>query len=301
MFIVDMMQKFEFCYELPDRRDTFLLPDLLPKEEPDTGQWDDVPGNPALHFEVHYPVLLGSILTRLIVRMHRLIHAQTVWRTGVLLACDGNEALVKADLVANRITIAVRGPALGRRELLTRIREHLEAIHGSLAGLQAAEKVPVPGHPEIPPVDYKWLRDLERAGRTEFTPPGLIDPVNVRHLLDGVEARRGRGSGLSGEVLGRLRETLLHCTPLANDADLCALFADARISPWRDRIPDSTRTREARVNTLIDALREQFTVYGDNALVLFLHVLADNTDPTDALHPQLLTLAADLDRAFLKS
>ena len=69
MFIVDMMRKFELCYELPDRLHTYLLPDLLPKEAPETGDWAG-----ALRFEVHYPVLPGSILTRLIVRMHRHIH-----------------------------------------------------------------------------------------------------------------------------------------------------------------------------------------------------------------------------------
>ena len=190
MFIVDMMRKFELCYELPDRPDTYLLPDLLPKEACDTGAWDD-----ALAFEVHYHVLPGSILTRLIVRMHRHIQERTVWRTGVLLACDGNEALVRADLTANRITIAVRGPLRGRRELLTRIREHLGGIHAALAGLETAEKVPVPGYPTIPPVDYKWLRKLEQRGHQEFIPPGLEDPIGVQQLLDGVEppsARRER-------------------------------------------------------------------------------------------------------------
>ncbi|MBN2006926.1 MAG: leucine-rich repeat domain-containing protein [Anaerolineae bacterium] len=197
MFIVDMMQKFELCYELPDRKDTFLIPDLLPKEAPDTGVWSD-----ALAFEVHYPVLPGSILTRLIVRMHRHIKERIVWRTGVLLACDGNEALVRADLVANRLTIAVRGPGVGRRELLTRIREHLEAIHGSLVGLQPAEKVPVPGHPKIPPVDYRWLRKLEQRGHQEFIPPGLEDPISVRQLLDGVEPpeARWKREGRGGDV-----------------------------------------------------------------------------------------------------
>lgn len=187
LFIVDMMQKFELCYEIPDRPHTYLIPDLLSKEARDTGAWDN-----ALCFEVHYSVLPGSILTRLIVRMHRRIKEQTVWRTGVLLACDGNEALVTADLAANRIAIAVRGPGTGRRELLTRIREHLEAIHASLAGLEAAEKVPVPGHPRIPPVDYKWLRELERKGVLEFYPPGLTDPISVRQLLDGVEPPSAR-------------------------------------------------------------------------------------------------------------
>ncbi len=195
MFIVDMMQKFELCYEIPDRHHTYLIPDLLPKEARDTGAWAD-----ALRFEVHYPVLPGSILTRLIVRMHRLIEEQTVWRTGVLLTCEGNEALVRADLTANRIQIQVRGPEYGRRDLLTRIREHLDAIHASLTGLQAEEKVPVPEHPEVEPVDYKWLRELERRGRKEITPPGLYDPIRISKLLNGVEPPEARQERESGTV-----------------------------------------------------------------------------------------------------
>ena len=187
MFIADVMQKFELCYELSDRPNTYLIPDLLPKEAMDTGKWDD-----ALRFEVHYPVLPGSILTRLIVRMHRFIKEHTTWRTGVLLICDSNEALVKADLVANRITIVVRGPGSGRRELLTRIRHELDNIHSTIADLRPEEKVPVPGYPEIKPVDYKWLRDLERKGFTEFPPPGITEMINVGKLLDGVELREVR-------------------------------------------------------------------------------------------------------------
>jgi internalin A len=148
---------------------------------------------------VHYNVLPGSIISRFIVRMHRYIHQNTVWRTGVLLALDegeeeekGNHALVKADYPANKIYVWVRGPAYGRRELLTRIREQLDAIRDTIQGLQAAEKVPIPGHSELAPVDYKWLRDLERAGRAEFTPPGFIDPLSVRQLLDGVEPQTTR-------------------------------------------------------------------------------------------------------------
>jgi len=198
LFIMDMMQKFELCYELPDRPNTYLLPDLLPREAPDTGLW-----HRSLRFEVHYPVLPSSILTRLIVRMHRHIHthngARCVWRTGVLLECDGNEALVRAITPEGqppRITVAVRGPVVGRRELLALIRDRLRAIHDSIADLRTEEKVPVPGHPNIPPVDYKWLRDMERKGVPEFYPPGLTEPISVSQLLAGIEpqaARRRRG------------------------------------------------------------------------------------------------------------
>jgi internalin A len=182
MFIVDVMQKFELCYELPDREHAYLIPDLLPKEARETGAWDD-----ALAFEVHYSVLPGSILTRLIVRMHRHVKEQTVWRTGVLLACEGNEAEVRSDLSADRIRIRVRGPEAGRRDLLTRIREHLGAIHQGLTGLEVAEKVPVPGHPEVPPVDYGWLRECERRGRRDVMFEGIYEPISVAKLLNGIE------------------------------------------------------------------------------------------------------------------
>jgi hypothetical protein len=70
-----MMKKFELCYE---SEGVFLIPDLLTKEEPDTGTWDD-----ALSFEIDYHVLPSSVLSRLIVRMNASISKATVWRTGV--------------------------------------------------------------------------------------------------------------------------------------------------------------------------------------------------------------------------
>jgi internalin A len=192
IFIVDMMRKFELCYPFPGQEHTYLVPDLLPKEERYAGEWDG-----ALAFQVRYNVLPGSIISRFIVRMHRTIHQNTVWRTGVLLAFDGNHALVKADYAEDRIYISVRGPVPGRRELLTRIREQLDAIHHTIQGLQAAEKISLPGHPELPPVDYRHLCNLERAGIDTWIPEGLIESFSVRQLLDGVEppARRTRRDG----------------------------------------------------------------------------------------------------------
>ena len=185
IFIVDMMRKFELCYPFAGQAHTYLVPDLLPKEERYTGEWDG-----ALAFQVHYNVLPGSIISRFIVRMHRTIHQNTVWRTGVLLASEENHALVKADYAADKITISVRGPAYGRRELLTRMREQLDGIHHTIQGLQTAEKIPLPGRPELPPVDYRHLRNLERAGIDTWIPEGLIKPFSVRQLLDGVESSR---------------------------------------------------------------------------------------------------------------
>ena len=102
LFVIDMMRKFEICFDLvPDQ--IFLIPDLLSKEEPDTGYWGD-----ALAFQYHYNVLPGSIISRFIVRTHQMISKKTYWRSGVVLSHESNRALVKADREDKKI-VTVHG------------------------------------------------------------------------------------------------------------------------------------------------------------------------------------------------
>jgi internalin A len=181
-FIVEMMKKFELCYESDN---TFLVPDLLTKEEPDTGSWDD-----ALRFSVKYDVLPSSIMGRLIVRMRRLISKGTVWRTGVILEMDGNRALIKADREDALLSILVSGPARGRRGLLTAIRAELRAIERTIPGLTSEERVPVPDHDAWVP--HSHLLRLEDAGKDTVVPLGLVQEYRISELLDGVETREDR-------------------------------------------------------------------------------------------------------------
>lgn len=96
------------------------------------------------------------------------------------------------------------------------------------------------------------------------------------------------------ELIHRLRETLACCSDLESDRALRALFVDARLAPWRNLIPDNTPNRAVRVNDLINTLYDRTNTAGENALVLFLHILADNTDSADALHAILTFLAEEL-------
>ena len=73
--------------------------------------------------------------------------------------------------------------------MLTAIRTQFDAIHQTISGIAAVEKVPLPARPEIV-VDYKHLLTLERKHVQSFIPEGLEDPVDVWQLLDGVDAER---------------------------------------------------------------------------------------------------------------
>jgi internalin A len=185
--ILDMMRKFELCFDFEGFTDRkFLVPDLLPREEPYTGEWDD-----ALVLQYHYSVLPGSIISRFIVRMNSYIHQKTYWRSGVVLAYEGNTALVKADREDRKIFIRVGGPERGRRICLAVIRSQLAAIHQTIPGLEVEEKVPLPGYPDVV-VGYEHLLNLERLGEMSFIPERTSKRFSVRQLLDGIEEEQAR-------------------------------------------------------------------------------------------------------------
>lgn len=98
----------------------------------------------------------------------------------------------------------------------------------------------------------------------------------------------------------RLREVLAQHLALVDDRALRAVFVDKRLAPWRNRAPEATPDRATRVAALIDTLYDKANIKGENALVLFLRVLADQTDPDDALHRDLSNLAKELEQEFMK-
>ena len=182
LFIIDMMRKFELCFDI-EADQQFLIPDILPKEEPYTGDW-----NNSLAFEYHYPVLSNSVIARFIVRMNHYIHKHTCWRSGVVLNKEENTALVKADREDKKITIRVKGKKNTRRNLLTAIRSQFDYIHKkNIPGIVPIEKVPLIAHPDIV-FDYQELLGLDAMGETNIAIGKIRKKIPLKQLLDGIES-----------------------------------------------------------------------------------------------------------------
>jgi internalin A len=201
LFIVDMMKKFELCYDIEVDK-AFLVPDLLPKDEPAELKFNGVPA-----FEYAYPVLPSSVITRFIVRMNQHIHDNCVWRTGVLLKIGENRTLVKADIEDRKISIAIEGLEHTRRDALSAIRYQLDEIHASIKGLEPQKRVPIPIAPNAEPLEYEYLLMLEREEQeTHLVKDGTrLVKINVREVLSGIESesqRREIGGNVTNIYVG---------------------------------------------------------------------------------------------------
>ncbi|MEO1622900.1 MAG: TIR domain-containing protein, partial [Cyanobacteria bacterium J06632_3] len=140
-----------------------------------------------LNFRYKYPILPEGLIPRFIVRTHVLSEQALRWRTGVILAFEGNRALIKVDVQERHVTISVDGLTAGRRRLLAIIRSDFERIHSSFKFIPE-ELVPVPKHPTVT-VKYKDLLLREGKGRTTFEEvvDGELVDLSVQDLLNGVD------------------------------------------------------------------------------------------------------------------
>ncbi|MET0646464.1 MAG: COR domain-containing protein [Pyrinomonadaceae bacterium] len=192
-FLLDLMKKFELCFSLEDKKDTYLIPELLDKQQPpDAGEFDPAE---CLNFQYQYPVLTEGLLPRFVVRTHVLSDETSRWRTGVILKLEGNLALVRADAQERRVLINIKGPVAGRRRLLSVVRANFDEIHDSIKNLKPVEIVPLPEQPDEF-VTYENLLVWEKSGAKKFPMivDGTVTELDVQRLLNGVETEGERAS-----------------------------------------------------------------------------------------------------------
>jgi internalin A len=183
-FIVEMMKKFELCFDFPNQGDArLLIPELLRANEPDIN-WNRAD---SLNFELHYNLLPTGLISRFIVKMHHnLTEKPTYWRSGVKLSIDGNECLIRGDTEAGNIYVSVSGTVATRRMALGIIRDAFRAIHSTIPKIAANERVPLPDDPDVT-VDYRHLLKLEQVDQKSFFPEGAKHDYTVETLLNGIE------------------------------------------------------------------------------------------------------------------
>ncbi len=179
-YIIELMKKFELCYQVGESE--VLIPQLLAVPEPSfTFYYSN-----ALRFVLHYEDFLPpSVMPRFIVNRHKEIQGELRWRSGVVLknAQLDASAVVRADDEARRIHIAVTGKE--RKIFLALIWLTLREINAGFEGLKVSERVPMPDEPERS-VDYETLLSYAEQGLEKIIPEGTKKAYSVKELLERV-------------------------------------------------------------------------------------------------------------------
>ncbi|MCP4607406.1 MAG: GTP-binding protein [Planctomycetes bacterium] len=180
--IVDLMNKFELCYELDDWG--ILVPDVLAEKEPTEG----LPKGADLRFYFEYDFMPALVMPRFMVKSGGDLDTEKCWRTGAVLKNEtfGSVAVIRQDKHRKRIYIEVRGGQA--RDYFATIRQTILKINDSFEKLDVMEWVPLPGE-EDRAVKYLDLIGHEISGRNEKFVGELTKGYSVAELLGGIESR----------------------------------------------------------------------------------------------------------------
>ncbi|MBW4429070.1 MAG: leucine-rich repeat domain-containing protein [Nostoc desertorum CM1-VF14] len=184
--LLQLMMRFKLCYEIPDRRDTYIAPQLLSIEKADYN-WDD---HNNLILRYTYTFMPKGILTRFIVETHRWIEQQKlVWKNGVVLNKDQTRAEIIENYNQREIKIRVSGNRT--KELMAVITHELEKIHNSYEHLQYQTLVPCNCETckNLPtPYSYSLDKLNKRLSdrRYQIECENSYEMVDIRRLIDDV-------------------------------------------------------------------------------------------------------------------
>ena len=125
--LLELMKKFQLCYEVPESKDILIAPQLLSDNQPEY-DWDE---NQNLILRYAYPDFMPKgIITHFIVIMHQYIEQQKyVWKSGVILNKDNTKAEVIENYGKREIKIRVEGS--NKKNFLTIITHELDKINES--------------------------------------------------------------------------------------------------------------------------------------------------------------------------
>ncbi len=190
--LLELMNKFELAYKLPDEG-SYLVTELLPSTEPDF-EWNDTDN---LHFYYRYDFLPAGVITRFIVRVHQDLECKSdgaylCWREGAVLSREGTCALVRVKPLEKLIEIKINGDK--KRELLAIIRREFDHVNSSIKKkVNITEEIPCNCSEGCPyKFNYKGLLMAETVGRDVVDCQKSWARVSLSSLLDGYEMEENR-------------------------------------------------------------------------------------------------------------
>ena len=167
-FIIDAMTQFKLCYQLADSGH-YVIPDKLPKGQPDLSGYFDKNKEGTLAFEFSFTGLLPrNVMPNLIVARHTDIvkdkqGKQLVWQRGVIIHNRQYQATARWKVDYHQRTLQLWVQGEGAREYQYILRDIVHQILTSIKGLPVMENVILPRFARISTDRFVHTDELEKA------------------------------------------------------------------------------------------------------------------------------------------
>ena len=188
--LLELMSKFQLCYEIPNRKDTFISPQLLSENQP-AYNWNE---SKNLILRYAYPDFMPKgIISRFIVTMHQYIDQQNyVWKSGVILNQDNTKAEVIEYYGKREIKVRVVGS--NKQSLMTIITNELDKINNSYKRLKYQKLIPCncnvcQSNPNPHFYNFETLKKFLEHRQKKIQCQESFEMVNVLGLMDDVIMR----------------------------------------------------------------------------------------------------------------
>ncbi len=205
-FIMDAMQEFKLCFPLPYDRNTLIIPELLPTDQPRNIPFEQFKqGTLAFEF-VFRGFLPRHVMPELIVNHHEEIVNNIVWQRGVVLKNKiyNSQALLQVDYHERVLSIWVRGG--DARDYLSLLNNEVLKILGRLE-LDYKEWIALPLTACIS--DNTLIRNQEKAPYRQilaFARKGEKNYISE----SGLEYDLGKVLGVILSKEGRVKEGIIN-------------------------------------------------------------------------------------------
>ncbi len=206
--LLELMKKFQLCYEIPQAKGNYIAPQLLTDNQPEYA-WDE---SENLILRYTYDFMPKGLVRQFIVAMHEHIDKdlatnQIVWRSGVIIHCK-NIRNTHAEVIENygKREIKIRVSGKNKRDLLTILTHELDKIHNSYKRLSDKYQKLIPCNCNTckgsqNPHFYEFTNLKRRYENRKYTVECDIsyESVNVLSLIDDVGERSNIYSSFEDE------------------------------------------------------------------------------------------------------
>lgn len=185
LHLVELMKKFELCFQIPETK-TYIIPELLQPSAPPL-EWSYANN---LRFEYHYDFMPSGIITRFMVLNHHLMREDSYWKSGAIFERENTSALITSDPFNRKIQLWIDGPQ--QKEMLSILREKMDYIHKTLNQpavremLQCVCEQCENGHDPFF-YEYEILKRFYYRGRKTIPCSRSAEDVSIERMLGGIE------------------------------------------------------------------------------------------------------------------